>query len=225
MARLRYNNALGLLGAGLTSGGTTITFSPAPAFATLTGDDYIPLQLDPPASHTPSASFEVVYLTAYTAGATTGTISRGQEGTSGVSHSTAAQWVAGPTASDEINQATTTKAFTGLVQGVETGSTMPMPGRCCNLVKFQADQPCRFRIYATQAQATADIGRSVFNDPTGNHGCLFEIVLTAAATFNVSPEVLLTNQDSPTSSTFYCNVRCDNGTTLNVTPTGMVLMP
>ena len=74
MSRLRYNNQNGTLGGALTNSGTTITFSSAPNFATLTGTDYIPLFLD-----YGTATFEIVYLTAYTAAATTGTITRGAE--------------------------------------------------------------------------------------------------------------------------------------------------
>lgn len=99
MARLRYNNALGALGASLTNSGTTITFAVAPAFATLTGSDYIPIVLEPPTT-SPSANFEVVYLTAYTAAATTGTISRGQEGTTGVVHSNGVAWAVAPSVLD-----------------------------------------------------------------------------------------------------------------------------
>lgn len=99
MARLRYNNSVGTLGAALTSGGTTITFASAPSFATITSPDYIPLILEP-AGSTPSANFEIVHLTAYTAGATTGTISRGQEGTTGVAHANGVAWAHGPVQMD-----------------------------------------------------------------------------------------------------------------------------
>ena len=102
MARLRYNNALGTLGgSGLTDGtGTTITFASAPAFATIVSPDYIPLVIDPPSGSAPSNTFEVVYLTAYTASATTGTIVRGCEGTTGVAHAAGATWECGPTQTD-----------------------------------------------------------------------------------------------------------------------------
>ena len=69
MARLRYDNSLGTLGAALASGGTTITFNTAPTWQTLVGPDYIPLLLEPPSS-TPSVGFEIVHVTAYTATAT-----------------------------------------------------------------------------------------------------------------------------------------------------------
>lgn len=100
MSRLRYNNALGTLGASLTASGTTITFATAPSFATLASGDYIPLVLDPAASSSPSASFEVVWLTSYTAGANVGTVQRGMEGTTAVSHAVGSVWVMAGTALD-----------------------------------------------------------------------------------------------------------------------------
>lgn len=74
MAEIRYNNQGGTLGATLGSSGTIITFGAAPDFATLSGGDYIKLILD-----YGTANFEIVYLTAYTASATTGTITRSAE--------------------------------------------------------------------------------------------------------------------------------------------------
>src|SRR5215469_2241092 len=93
MARLRYNNAAGTLGSpALTNTATTITFASAPPFATLVSPNYIPLALDPPQGPSPSPSFEIVWLTAYTAGATKGTILRGQEGTTAIAHNVGAVW-------------------------------------------------------------------------------------------------------------------------------------
>ena len=74
MARLRYNNESGFLGADPGASGTTITFAKAPNFATITGSDYIPIALD---ANLPT--YEIVWLTAYTAGSLTGTITRAAE--------------------------------------------------------------------------------------------------------------------------------------------------
>lgn len=90
MARLRYNGLSAALGASLTNSATSVTFAAALTHSngtnvpTISGSDYIPLTVLDSSGH----ESEIVYLTAYTAGATTGTISRGQEGTSGVAHST-----------------------------------------------------------------------------------------------------------------------------------------
>lgn len=100
MARVRIDNSIGTLGAALTSAGTTITFASAPSWATLPKGNIIPLVLDPPGA-SPNGNYEVVYVTAYTSGATTATIKRGQEGTTGVAHSNGATWMVGPTAAGE----------------------------------------------------------------------------------------------------------------------------
>ena len=99
--RLRYNNAAGTLGSpALTNVATTITFAVAPAFATIAGTDYIPLVLDPPAGPTPNPNFEIVFITAYTSGATSGTILRGQGGTTAVAHNVGALWAQAPVVTD-----------------------------------------------------------------------------------------------------------------------------
>jgi hypothetical protein len=111
MSRLRYNGlATGAsgssvalaLGASLTSSATSVTFNAALTFdngtavPTITGSDVIPLSI----LDANGMLSEVVWLTAYTTGGTTGTISRGQEGTTGIAHSSGAKIVAAPTALD-----------------------------------------------------------------------------------------------------------------------------
>lgn len=100
IARINYNNAAGATGVALAPTDTTINFSAAPPFATVAAPNYVKLVLDPPIGPTPNPSFEIVYLTAYTAGQTTGTIQRGQETTSGVAHNAGATWACTPTVYD-----------------------------------------------------------------------------------------------------------------------------
>jgi hypothetical protein len=159
MARLLYNNATGRLGALLTDSGTTITFAVAPIFATLTGSDYIPLILDPPVSAAPNANFEISHLTAYTAGALTGTISRGQEGTTGVAHANGAVWGQDPVVLDAGLPVGTTSGtvaagddsrIVGAAQKSANGSDFPSPG----LVRANVHVPA---LAACQAVAVANI--------------------------------------------------------------------
>lgn len=95
MARLRYNGLQGILGAALTTTGqTAITFASAlsslsGAVPTLAGD-YIPLVIED----------EIVYLTAYTAAATSGTIVRGRENTTAATHANTVPFQQAPLASD-----------------------------------------------------------------------------------------------------------------------------
>jgi hypothetical protein len=84
-----------------TGGTGTVTFpgalkhSGAVAVPTVADPDYLPLVLDPD-----TGALEIVWLTAYTAGGTTGTILRAQEGTTGATHATGAAVVHGPTVAD-----------------------------------------------------------------------------------------------------------------------------
>jgi len=87
----------------LQSAGTApsgITFNSAPAFSTVSSPDYIPLVLDPPSGNTPNANFEIVHLTGYSSGSSTGTVARGQEGTVVSAHANGANWLCGQTAAD-----------------------------------------------------------------------------------------------------------------------------
>lgn len=96
MARLRVNNQSGSLSGTLAAGATTISFAVAPGFPTIASPDYVAIVLD-----YGTTSEEIVWMTAYTASATTGTIVRGQEGSSNVNHNaTPVKWVHGPTAQD-----------------------------------------------------------------------------------------------------------------------------
>lgn len=104
--RLRYNGLLcgtaaPTLGAGISSGGTTITFPAAlkyngtTAVPTVADPDYVPLIINPD-----TAAMEIVWLTAYTSGATTGTILRAQESTAASAHGSGSEVSHGPTALD-----------------------------------------------------------------------------------------------------------------------------
>lgn len=106
MAEVRYNNksgALATVGTDVTNStsATTINFATAPNFATLTAGQTITLALDAGLS-----TFEIVYLTAYTAGATTGTVTRAAEDSAkwpAVAHpvaTTTGTWSNAPTVSD-----------------------------------------------------------------------------------------------------------------------------
>jgi hypothetical protein len=116
MARLRYNGLRAeLAGSGLTNSATAITFAAALTHSggtnvpTITGSDYIPLAI----LDSDGRLVEVVYLTAYTAAATTGTISRGQESTTGVSHGSGVGIAHGPTARDVVTRSAHSKRTSG----------------------------------------------------------------------------------------------------------------
>jgi hypothetical protein len=97
--RIRSNFKQGTLGADLVTTGTTINFGSDPGFDTLGTDEYLAIVIDPEGA---AQGPEIVYLTAYTATQTTGTIERGKESTAdpGVSHPSGTAWIHGPTARD-----------------------------------------------------------------------------------------------------------------------------
>jgi hypothetical protein len=104
--RLRYNGLLcgtatPTLAASISSGGTTVTFPAAlkyqgtTAVPTIADPDYLPLVINPDTS-----AMEIVWLVAYTAGATSGTILRHQEDTAANAHGAGSAISHGPTALD-----------------------------------------------------------------------------------------------------------------------------
>lgn len=103
MTRLLYDGVRGILFGSLTAGATTINFTAKLTYAggidvpTIGAGDYIPLAiLDPSTGNLR----EVVRLTAYTAGATTGTISRASDLTTAKSHTAASLVVCAPLVGD-----------------------------------------------------------------------------------------------------------------------------
>lgn len=96
--RLRYNNIFGTSAANpitFSSGGTTTgSWVSSPGFPTIASPNYVAIVVEPN-----TANEEIVYLTAYTSGGTSGTFTRAQEGTSGITH-TATAWSHSPTVFD-----------------------------------------------------------------------------------------------------------------------------
>lgn len=128
MARLRYNGLSAALSGSHSNSVTTVTFAAALTHSngtnvpTITGSDYIPLAILDSTGHLS----EIVYLTAYTAAATTGTISRGQEGTSGVSHASGDKVVQAVLAADVQGENTWT-APTLTNSWITFGGSYPTP--------------------------------------------------------------------------------------------------
>ena len=48
------------------------------------------------------------------------------------------------------------------------------------LLRIQTNRPARLRVYTTAAKRTADAGRAVGTDPTGDHGVVLDYVTTAS---------------------------------------------
>ena len=152
MTEVRYNNESGSLatvGTDVTNSAvaTTINFAVAPNFATLTAGQTITLALDAGNPH-----FEIVYLTAYTAGATTGTVTRAAEDATNwpaVAHPVAAgppatgTWTCAPTVNDFSSSGSSslvptnynagaTISGTGQLALVNTAGTVTLPASPAN---------------------------------------------------------------------------------------------
>lgn len=142
MTRMRYNGLRASLGGALTNSGTTITFaatlkhSGGTNVPTLAAGEYLPLCI----LDANGNLAEIVRLTAYTAAGTTGTITRGQESTTGVAHSTGRAVVGAPLLLDETNDWQTPSFGTGwanwsdttnmLVRCVKIGTLVTVQGLC-----------------------------------------------------------------------------------------------
>lgn len=66
-----------------------------------------------------------------------------------------------------------------LAAGATETGTITVP-KAYAIHKIETDHPARVRIYVSAAHRSADLSRSVAVDPTGDHGCVLEVVTTAA---------------------------------------------
>jgi hypothetical protein len=105
--------------------------------------------------------------------------------------------------------------YHGLQQGVETRVEVNLPGRSCQLFSVYANKACRFRIYASNIQREADIGREQVHSPGVNAGCLLELVYiqSIVGTLVLSPTVDVVSQDVYHGRSFPAVVRIDDNTT------------
>jgi len=141
MARQRYNLVTGALDGAHDDTTTTLTLATALAegggnISTIASPDYALLQIDD----------EIVSLTAYTSGATTGTMARGQKGTEAATHETNAAVTLVPDKDDPAAcvlhgwfQDNVTASQSAVVLGLGNSRTeipMPAPGHIVGVVVF-----------------------------------------------------------------------------------------
>lgn len=129
-------------------------------------------------------------------------------------------------------------ATPNLVVGDGNSGTAPL-GAVYLLTQVKADRPCRIRLYSTPTKRTADVGRPDTVDPpdypvagaSPNHGCILEVILTAAHLVgaeyiqSLSPNVVGSSAETPRSNNIA--YRIDNtdvsAHVINVTFTEQVL--
>lgn len=76
-----------------------------------------------------------------------------------------------------------------------------------SILRTQTNRPARVRAYCTSAYRTADAARPVTTDPSGDHGCLLEVVTaTGALSIPSSPAAHLFNLDGSPTTTLYFRV-------------------
>ena len=87
--------------------------------------------------------------------------------------------------------------------------------RAIMMRNLSVDLPCRIRAYTSFAQLNLDVTRPESEDPTGDHGCLFEVIAphgTYSLTF--APPVFLYQEPGASGSVWF---RLDNPDTLTRT--------
>lgn len=155
MSRLRYNNQAGLLGGDPGVSGTALSFDSAPDFATLVSPDVIPLILD-----SGSNLFEIVWVTAYTVGATTATVIRAAEDAGNwpaVAHPGPGRWAHGPTIADYVPSLSGPDIIPGTVQ--TTSYTLTLADRG-SVIEMDSTTPVNL-IIPTNASVPFPIGEVI----------------------------------------------------------------
>lgn len=98
MARLRTNFVSGFINNNpLLIGGTTLNSTALAGLEVVSGSDYAIITIDPDRRY---GAPEIVYVTAHTSSATSGTILRAQEGTTAREHVLGTRWIHGPVEDD-----------------------------------------------------------------------------------------------------------------------------
>lgn len=199
MARRRYNGLKAALGADLTAAGTTVTFSagltytgatgPGAQVPTIAAGDYVPLSIQ-----NAQGVAEVVYLTAYTAGATTGTIQRGRDGTGGVAHTSGARVIQAATSGDFVGPSiyipvTVALPSLGAPSLVSSGDSRPTGGYALDpstqeAVTFVTGGP--YEIPADWAKVLLRLHWSVLTNPggTGSYAVVWDVYTYLEPTTN-----------------------------------------
>jgi hypothetical protein len=116
--RIKANYAFGVTDAALTTGATTLSSPTLTRLPAVTGTNHAPVTL-----HDPVAGvYEIVWVTAHTASATTATIARGKEGSTALAWASGAMWTHGPTVRDTGGVGAGMRIADGVTQGSASGS-------------------------------------------------------------------------------------------------------
>lgn len=161
--RLRYNGLQAALGAAISStSATSISFAAAlqsmgTNIPTL-GDEYLALTIDD----------EIVHLTAYTSGATSGTIVRGQEGTTAATHGNGVAVVHGPTALDFSAPAVNAQTGTSYTLALgDAGAFVTMTNAAASTLTVPPNSSVAFPLYTRIEGAQLGAGQVTLTPGAG----------------------------------------------------------
>lgn len=87
------------------------------------------------------------------------------------------------------NARQTTNITTASLTSTSTQNGSAPMAAAYKLYAVTADRACRIRLYPDGSYRTADAGRAIGTDPTGDHGVMLDLVFTAAGTLTMSPMV------------------------------------
>lgn len=150
-------------------------------------------------------SFEIVKLTNVNSSTNTITITRGQDGTTGATH-TSGTLVKGVLTAGMLTRlaparTTSTATTASLVAGASSTSVPITLGKTYKLLAIQTSAAARVRLYTTSAAQTSDLGRAIGTDPTSSAGVVLDYVTTGTSAYSLSPLVDGTSLEStPTAS-------------------------
>lgn len=174
MARQRFNGLKASLSGAHTAATTTLTFASAltynngVAVPSLTGTDYFMLTV---LSSTGDLA-EIVKVSAYTQGATTATVSRGESGTTAIAHASGATVVNAPTSGDYqtvlFNRRTAGDLSfnsTGW-QDVSTSLDMTLPAQVGDTIEYSAS----FLVQSAANALAIDVATIVGGSPVNYFG-------------------------------------------------------
>lgn len=98
---------------------------------------------------------------------------------------------------------------------VETGTVTVAKGYRAMYVTV--DRACRVRLYTSSAKRTADAARAPGTDPTGDHGVMLDVVMTAGGTLTLSPLVDGYTDDGTSAVPYSIQNRSGSTSTVAVT--------
>lgn len=85
---------------------------------------------------------------------------------------------AGGGSSEPLQRSTATETSLPLNTNASSSFLFNDIGRSYRLLRVQFSRPARLQVYSSIAQRTADAGRAIGVEPTGDHGLMFEFVAT-----------------------------------------------